>query len=226
MKAWLAGIVLLACSSLLPAHAMINLRCSNYSIDYPQPDGTITTGYGSYCWWEWSPDPYDPPYNPPIIPAPPGVPGVPHPNMCQNTLDNWPDGCSKITQPIVETNGCNVMPDNIDSVGITSACNAHDMCYSAVGNSKSSCDDTFGEDISSICHSYYGPGIYYYKLHPENFGRMKRQALIVSRDLCVTTGWSYSHALYLVPKSKYYNPAQKVGKCIKAHEDRDQYCGD
>lgn len=226
MNALFAGLLLLACASLVPAHAMMQVRCSNYTTVVHNPDGTTETYPGTYCWWEWSPEPYDPPYIPPIIPAPPGYPVVPNPNMCQNTLDNWPAGCSKMGRPVVDVNGCTHAPDSLGRANITPACNQHDRCYSTYGSTKASCDNALYADIVDRCHMAYDNLIA--SVNPPN-GYADEIMLDDYRAqlwACEAGANAFAAAVWAVPASTYYDPAQKVGKCIKAHDDRDKYCGD
>ena len=220
---------------MMPVHAMINLRCSNYTVSYPLPDGTIAHDTGTYCWWEWSPDPYDPPYNPPIIPAPPGEPDVPNPNMCQVTLDNWPSGCSKLKRPFVQLNGCGrdgifgaLIPDNYGPVGFTNSCNSHDKCYSTYGQSKNNCDARLVNDLKEDCTRYYNAkiGVLRYRFGPDlpldvldEISRLEGES-----SVCWYTADRYGDAVTSMGDDAYAE-GQKVAKCIKAHDDRDRYCG-
>ena len=41
-------------------------------------------------------------------------------------------------------------------IDFTSACNAHDKCYSTCGKSQAECDKAFYDDLGAICFNKYG----------------------------------------------------------------------
>lgn len=186
---------------------------------------------------EWVPDPYDPPYQPPLIPAPPGFSEVPHPNMCQITLDNWPDGCSKLKRPFAQANGCGPdgifgapIPDNYGPVGFTGFCNSHDLCYTTSGSTKNSCDAGLVNDLKSACTQYYDGQI---NILERRFGVPPDAPLWVvdetgrlegESSVCWHRADDYGDAVMSLGGTAYAD-AQKIAKCIQAHNDRDQYCG-
>jgi RHS repeat-associated protein len=48
-----------------------------------------------------------------------------------------------------------VIPDNYIAWDFSSACAAHDHCYSTCGSNKSSCDSTFRDDLYAECPSWW-----------------------------------------------------------------------
>jgi RHS repeat-associated protein len=50
-----------------------------------------------------------------------------------------------------------VIPDNYIAWDFSSACAAHDHCYSTCGSSKGNCDSTFRSDLRASCPSWWTP---------------------------------------------------------------------
>lgn len=197
------------------ARIQSEVRCSTY---------TITSGgyswTGGYCWIEYSlvrgtPSRWDPPQFPDL---PGGSPPANNPAMCQDVLDNWPDGCSEEKAPFVMPDGCSWSPDNAGPVGFTPACNAHDVCYGTFGTSKASCDGSLGDDLRGGCTGYYRNAMR--GTEDEEFFQLQQ-----AKEACKETANTYENVVSAFPAWAFYDDGQDLGECIEAHDDRDQYCG-
>lgn len=213
----LIGLLIYAsnASALIPIE-----HCSTYTISSVDQYGSPVTWYGEYCWTTYIWEPPTPEYDPPDIPdLPGGTPPASDPLTCEAILDSWPENCSQEAKPQVLSHpGCTGIPEAIANVSITDACNTHDACYGTVGSSKTTCDSDFGTDIAILCTQYYAPLI---TNAPNSQARFE---LFAAMRLCGDVGDVYANGLSNVASYLYFDPAQDNAACIKAHEDRDQYC--
>jgi hypothetical protein len=85
-------------------------------------------------------------------------------SVSERSIQNAKSRVSNATKQLSEdpTDSCNFVPDSFGAANFTSACDAHDACYSnQIGISRLDCDRAFLANLTSACNQAYAtqPGL-------------------------------------------------------------------
>lgn len=108
----------------------------------------------------------------------------------------------------LSANGCTGSPDSYGGVNFTSACNAHDNCYSSFGSTQASCDNAFRGNLHNACVTQTGGK--FVNINWEGYiGSLPNPRYVLCNNFLVTTYYTFVDNF----GSGFYNAAQDAAKC-------------